>query len=880
MLNMQGYGGNGANQPTAGVSWNEAARFVNWLNTSYGHAPAYNFSQTGSFSLWTDGDSGFNPQNPYRNSQALFFLPSEDEWYKAAYFDPTVGGYWNYAAGSDTLPDGIDFAGDPSFDVVYADGFTPSGPYDIFTVGVPSPFGTFGQDGNQWELLESSTDGANTNPVAPRVIRGGTWRESASSLGVAGRYDLTFPVNSTSPTIGFRVASVAAPSATSLPASAITGTSATLNGSVNANGGATTVSFQYGLTSSYGTTVTASPASATGTSTTLVSANINGLLLETTYHYRVMATNFGGTTYGTDMTFTTLDDGDGYDNLVEYAFNLPPASGAGSPFSINPSTSPTGRVELSFTRPVGATTSVTYYLEYSRAFGPAASWIPIPLTTINPRNLVITPDTAGLESVTIRNFEAREGFVRFRVELDANDDRIIDYISYTGVEGWTESAMELGTRSYNNPYQHEAIFTGTVDATGGVTGQTLRFTTSAGATDLATLLSPGAAYYLEVSAGTNEGQRFDVVSATESAVTLVTASDVCSDTPPFNTLAGALPANLAGNRIAIHRHWTLGELFPVGRFLAADDAASADQVQTAAVAATSTYWLHANGGSPKWVRLGDATLADQGTTVLAPGRGMMVLKHGTAVSVLAYGEVRANNFIRPLCAGLNLVGGGYPLVQSATGPGSRQMDVAHGFSGSTDPATADRFLVWQGDARAGATDYDNYHLYNSGTSPKWVKTGDATLVPYDAAPLFLGDRGVLIQMKNGLQSYLIPDPAPALPLHVITQTATRPQSLMVMDSGQDAASALIDLAFGLHLDPNNPGQMPQGKQVGDNYVIEFTQPPGVTGITYGAECSATLLPDSWTGVPDSGTGDQHVFSVPLAGDGKLFMRLKVTGPSE
>jgi len=52
---------------------------------------------------------------------------------------------------------------------------------------------------------------------------------------------------------------------------------------------------------------------------------------------------------------------------------------------------------------------------------------------------------------------------------------------------------------------------------------------------------------------------------------------------------------------------------------------------------------------------------------------------------------------------------------------------------------------------------------------------------------------------------------------------------------------------------------------------------GVTDITYGAEWSATLLPGSWIEVPDTGTGETHIFSVPAGADGKLFMRLKVTG---
>ncbi|MCX6865187.1 MAG: hypothetical protein NTV46_03020, partial [Verrucomicrobia bacterium] len=66
------------------------------------------------------------------------------------------------------------------------------------------------------------------------------------------------------------------------------------------------------------------------------------------------------------------------------------------------------------------------------------------------------------------------------------------------------------------------------------------------------------------------------------------------------------------------------------------------------------------------------------------------------------------------------------------------------------------------------------------------------------------------------------------------------------------------------------------QRIGDNLVMRFTQPAGVTGITYGAEWSKTLLPDSWTDIPDTGSGTEHIFSVPAATAPRLFMRLKVT----
>jgi hypothetical protein len=65
------------------LSWNEAARFINWLNTSSGSAPAYKFavqpgeagySANANIELWTVGDPGHNPNNLYRNGLARYFL--------------------------------------------------------------------------------------------------------------------------------------------------------------------------------------------------------------------------------------------------------------------------------------------------------------------------------------------------------------------------------------------------------------------------------------------------------------------------------------------------------------------------------------------------------------------------------------------------------------------------------------------------------------------------------------------------------------------------------------------------------------------------------------------------------------------------------------
>jgi hypothetical protein len=98
----------------------------------------------------------------------------------------------------------------------------------------------------------------------------------------------------------------AAPAATTGSASAVTETAATLAGSLNPHGSDTSYRFAYGISDHYGQSVPASPSGPiTGTTSRTVSAPVTGLQAGTTYHYRLVATNAGGTTSGDDHTFTT-----------------------------------------------------------------------------------------------------------------------------------------------------------------------------------------------------------------------------------------------------------------------------------------------------------------------------------------------------------------------------------------------------------------------------------------------------------------------------------------------------------------------------------------------------------------------------------------------
>jgi formylglycine-generating enzyme required for sulfatase activity len=205
LADMTAYGGNGADKPATGVSWFDAARFVNWLNTSEGHLPAYKFDANNEFQLWQPGDQGYDANNLFRNANAFYFLPSMDEWYKAAFYDPVNAKYWDY-------PDGTNGGGltpvasgtAPHTAVFLQDTF--AGPANIMQAGGLSPYGTMAQGGNMTEWDESALDLSNNSALEPRGYRGGPWDDSQSGLSAYFHYGAN-PIE-TSRSLGFRVASI------------------------------------------------------------------------------------------------------------------------------------------------------------------------------------------------------------------------------------------------------------------------------------------------------------------------------------------------------------------------------------------------------------------------------------------------------------------------------------------------------------------------------------------------------------------------------------------------------------------------------------------------------------------------------------------------
>jgi formylglycine-generating enzyme required for sulfatase activity len=207
----------GTAKPATNVSWNEAARFVNWLNTSTGGFAAYNFT-TGdvndNIAVWTAADTlDYDATNPYRSKRATYVLPSYNEWYKAAYYNPTNSTYYNFANGSDTAPGAV-ASGTADNTAVYNQSFD-QGPADVNLAGGLSPYDVMGLGGNVSEWEESSDDLANSSGSSSRGIRGGRWSSSFSGLSSSSRG--SFDPSDTDSDFGFRVASLPSSAAAAVP---------------------------------------------------------------------------------------------------------------------------------------------------------------------------------------------------------------------------------------------------------------------------------------------------------------------------------------------------------------------------------------------------------------------------------------------------------------------------------------------------------------------------------------------------------------------------------------------------------------------------------------------------------------------------------------
>lgn len=186
--------------PAAGMTWHVAAQYANWLTSGDALLGAYTIS--------AGKVTGIN--RSYRNGAGqLYVLPTEDEWYRAAYF--TGSGYSDYANGTGALPGK---GTDANYDDALVSPWAVGG-------GTNEQNGTMNMMGNVFEWLETSVGGDSTVDGSDMVLRGGAYNQAGDRLSRGFRVDglgvaSTLKNNQSDMSVGMRIVAIPEPGTISL----------------------------------------------------------------------------------------------------------------------------------------------------------------------------------------------------------------------------------------------------------------------------------------------------------------------------------------------------------------------------------------------------------------------------------------------------------------------------------------------------------------------------------------------------------------------------------------------------------------------------------------------------------------------------------------
>ena len=831
----------------------------------------------------------------------------------------------------------------------------------------------------QW-LRGGASPETNTVTFELSTNGGGSWTSLGTGTRITGGWELTGLGLPPSGQIRARarmpggslletVVSYPAPAAISAAASAITSTSATLSGTVNANGKATTASFQYGTTTAYGTSVPLVLSPGNGSTDLAVSTALTGLTPGTTYHFKLTASSTDGATSSPDGSFATqplLTTFKPDPNYSVYAAAVQPdgriliggqftqvAGQARSAFArlnpdgsldrkgFNPSTGPSlwavaaqgdgktilaGNFGQGISRllPDGFYDTNAYYL---------SSYSQVNVVAMQADGKAVIGGSFTKVNGVTRKYLAR---VNADESLDSAfvppvltinmvkgvavqpDGRVLVGGSAIPAGGGVEypTIMRLNADGSTDPtftdpgLPNTAVNCIAVQADGRILVGCSAWSTYTGAPlvliarlnangSLDTSFNPSSTgvggNYTQVYSIALQADGRIIMGGSFTNVSGVTCNHIArlnadgsvdaTFNPNANDTVLCLALQADGAVLAGGAFTTVGGVSRSHLARLLNDPATQSLSVTSA---SSVQWLR--GGTSPETQSTSLELSTNG------GASWTALAAGTRIS----GGWQFNGLSLPgsgrLRARARIVGGSYngssSLVEQTlsfpAADGNNALSSLALSSGTLTPAFAPSTVSYTADVSNATSSLTLTPTAAAGTST--IKVNATTVASGTASgPISLAVGPTTITVTVTAQ-----DTTTRTYTVVVTRAAPATQTLAdwrqayfgstansgngadLFDYDHDGIVNLAEFAFGLMPTANSAGKLPQPQRIGTSLVISFTQ-PAVTGITYGAEWN-TNLTGSWTPVPDTGNGDQHLFTIPIGTATRLFTRLTVTSP--
>lgn len=620
-----------------------------------------------------------------------------------------------------------------------------------------------------------------------------------------------------------------APTVTTSAATSITSTSATLNGQVNPQGAASTWQFEYGGSTSYGSVIPVTAGTTgNGSANESVSISLSGLTAGATYHYRLKATNAGGTNYGTDAVFTATGTPQAPIVVTGSATGVT-SSGATLNGTINPQGyAASWQFEYGSTTSYGSVIPVTAGTTGS---GSSAEAVNAALTGLPPGITVYYRLTATNAGGTVTGSGSS--------------------FTTTG----TAQAPAVVTGTVTNLTDSSATLNGTVNPRGTETSWQFEY----GST-------PAFGSVIPVSAGTVNGLSSQSVSANLTglaagslvyfrltAISAASPSTVLGSIGSFVTLLPPEVVTQAAIGVTKTNATLLGSVNPRGAVVTWQF----EYGSTASYGSVAPLIPGSTSGS------NSAELVSFNLTGLSPGSTWYYrLKATTAAGTNYYGNNLTVTTLQPPTPVT-----GAALSITATGVS---------LEGTVNPRGA--VTSWQFDYGA-TTDYGFTipivaGVTGSGNSAETVTAALTGLLPNTTYHFRLRASNVngsetgadaVFTTANNIQGWR--------QLHFGT-TANSGNAANDADPDRDGVVNLLEYGFGMNPTVRDAALRPLPTFNGSQLIASFSQPLGVTDVAYTADVSTNLT--NWSPIADGGSGRAHTFAAPNSAAGRSYMRLKVS----